>query len=211
MAQTREKLLQVALELFARNGFNAIGLDAIIDKAGVSKQTFYNHFESKDELVMATLHRRREMETKLFTRLFDDLAGSDPREQLYAHIDVIQAWFRQPEWRGCICIRAASEFPSPNEPAHQFAADWFEENRAHQQYLATLAGARDPLKLSIQIMTIVEGVINVRHITGSESGVAFARQMLHELLDRELPPRDQAAHPNHQQALAQSGSSGRRC
>jgi AcrR family transcriptional regulator len=162
--------------------------------AGVSKQTFYNHFESKDELLMATLERRREMETKLFVRLFDDLAGSDPREQLYANIDVIQAWFRQPEWQGCICIRAASEFPSPNEPAHQFAAAWFEETRRHQQYLATLAGARDPLQLSIQIMTIVEGVINVRHITGSEAGVAAAQMMLRELLDRELPSR-----PQHQQ------------
>jgi hypothetical protein len=125
----------------------------------------------------------------LFARLFEEMAGGDPRVQLYAHIDVIQAWFRQPEWKGCICIRAASEFPSPNEPAHQFAAAWFEENRQHQQYLATLAGARDPLSLSIQIMTIVEGVINVRHITGSESGVPVARQMLHDLLDRELPAR----------------------
>jgi AcrR family transcriptional regulator len=194
MGQTREKLLQVAVELFARNGFHAIGLDAIIDKAGVSRQTFYNHFESKDDLVLAALERRREVETKLFARLFDELAGSDPRDRLYAHIDVIQAWFRQPEWRGCICIRAASEFPTPTEPAHQFAAAWFEENRQQQQYLATLAGARDPHALSIQIMTIVEGVINVRHITGSESGVAIAREMLHELLDRELPIRSSHQH-----------------
>jgi len=187
MSRTREKLLEVALELFARNGFHAIGLDAIINAAGVSKQTFYNHFESKDDLLLATLELRRERETKLFARLFDDLAGKDPREQLYAHIDVIQAWFRQPEWRGCICIRAAAEFPSPTEPAHQFAAAWFEATRQQQQYLATLAGARDPMKLSLQIMTIVEGVINVRHIAGSESGVAAARELLHELLDRELP------------------------
>lgn len=188
MSQTHEKLLQVALELFARNGFHATGLDAIIEAADVSKQTFYNHFESRDDLILAALQRRRETETKLFAQLFHDLAGSDPRAQLYANIDVIQAWFRQPEWHGCICIRAASEFPAPTEPAHQFAADWFEENRQHQQYLATLAGARDPLKLSIQIMTIVEGVINVRHITGSESGVPMAREMLHDLLNRELPP-----------------------
>jgi len=189
MSQTRERLLRVAMDLFARHGFHAIGLDAIIDGAGVSKQTFYNHFESKDALVIAVLERRRETEQKLFAHLFDDLAGGDPREQLYANIDVIQAWFRQPEWRGCICIRAASEFPSPTEPAHQIAAAWFEENRQQQQYLATLAGARDPRKLSVQIMTIVEGVINVRHISGSESGVACAREMLHELLDRELPAR----------------------
>ena len=189
MSQTRERLLRVAMELFARNGFHAIGLDAVIDGAGVSKQTFYNHFESKDALVIAALERRRDTERTLFAHLFHDLAGSDPREQLYANIDVIQAWFRQPEWRGCICIRAASEFPLPTEPAHQLAAAWFEESRQQQQYLATLAGARDPRKLSIQIMTIVEGVINVRHITGSESGVALAREMLHELLDRELPAR----------------------
>src|SRR5689334_17690169 len=129
MSQAREKLLQAAIELFARNGFHAVGLDAVIDGAGLSKQTFYNHFESKDDLVLAVLERRRETETKLFAQLFEDLAGSDPREQLYANIDVIQAWFRQPQWSGCICIRAAAEFPSPNEPAHQFVAAWFEETR----------------------------------------------------------------------------------
>src|SRR5262249_27113704 len=121
MSQSREKLLQVALELFAHKGFHAIGLDAIIDRAGVSKQTFYNHFESKDDLARATLERRRERKRGLFARLFDALAGSDPRQRLYAHIDVIQAWFRHPEWRGCICIRGASESPPPAEPAHQFA------------------------------------------------------------------------------------------
>jgi len=189
MAQTREKLLQAALELFARNGFHAVGLDAIIDRAGVSKQTFYNHFESKDDLVLATLELRRDAEDKLFAELFKDLAGDDPREQLYANIDVIQAWFRQPQWQGCICIKAASEFPLPGDPVHKFVSAWFEQNRQHQQYLATLAGARDPFKLSLQIMTIVEGVINVRHISASESGVAAAREMLHELLDRQLPPR----------------------
>ena len=189
MSQTRERLLGAAFELFAKNGFHAVGLDAIIDAAGVSRQTFYNHFESKDDLMMATLERRREAEGKLFARFFDDLAGPDPRAQLYANIDVIAAWFRQPEWKGCICIRAASEFPIATDPAHKFAAAWFEENRKQQQYLATLAGARDPLALSFQIMTIVEGVINVRHITGSESGLDGARQMLHDLLDRELPVR----------------------
>ena len=187
MGQTREKLLQVALEMFGRNGFNAIGLDAIIEAAGVSKQTFYNHYESKDDLVLATLELRRDMERKLFARLFNELAGSDPRRCLYAAIDVIQAWFRQPDWKGCIFIRAASEFPSPNEPAHQIAAAWFEENRQQMQNMATLAGARDPAKLSMQVTTLLEGVINVRHITGSESGVPLAREMLHELLDRELP------------------------
>src|SRR5437764_14667573 len=144
MSQTREKLVEVAMELFARHGFHAVGLGAIIDGAAVSKQTFYNHFECKDDLVLATLQRRRERETKLFAELFDDLAGGDPRAQLYANIDVIAAWFRQPGWSGCICIRAAAEFPSPTEPAHQFVAAWFEEPRQHQQYLATLAVARDP-------------------------------------------------------------------
>lgn len=187
MSRTRDRLLQAAVDMFARNGFHAIGVDAIIAAAGVSKQTFYNHFESKDDLVLATLEFRREAESQLFARLFEELAGTDPRAQLYAHIDVIQAWFRRPEWQGCICVRAASEFPSPNHPAHKFVAAWFEETRRQQQYLATMAEARDPLKLSVQIMTIVEGVINVRHISGNESGVAGAREMLHELLDRELP------------------------
>jgi AcrR family transcriptional regulator len=55
MRDTRRKLIDTAFELFGRNGFHAIGLDAILDAVGVSKQTFYNHFECKEDLILAVL------------------------------------------------------------------------------------------------------------------------------------------------------------
>ncbi|MCA9281267.1 MAG: helix-turn-helix transcriptional regulator [Phycisphaerales bacterium] len=54
-SETRERLLDAAAMLFYEHGFHAIGLDAILEEVGVTKTTFYNHFASKDELIVAVL------------------------------------------------------------------------------------------------------------------------------------------------------------
>src|SRR4051794_41881306 len=54
----RERLLAAAVNLFYRNGFGAIGIDQVIAAAGVTKTTFYKHFESKDDLMVAAVQRR---------------------------------------------------------------------------------------------------------------------------------------------------------
>src|SRR2546423_4329837 len=54
----RERLVAAAIELFYRHGFGAVGVDRVIATAGVTKTTFYKHFESKDELMVAAVQRR---------------------------------------------------------------------------------------------------------------------------------------------------------
>src|SRR5687768_13502990 len=48
----RDRLIAAGLELFCRQGFQAVGLDNVIERAGVTKTTFYKHFEAKDDLVL---------------------------------------------------------------------------------------------------------------------------------------------------------------
>ncbi|HXE52309.1 MAG TPA: TetR/AcrR family transcriptional regulator [Tepidisphaeraceae bacterium] len=60
----RERLVAAAIELFYRHGFAAVGIDRVISAAGVTKTTFYKHFEGKDELMVAAVHRRDEWETQ---------------------------------------------------------------------------------------------------------------------------------------------------
>ncbi|HEV7302156.1 MAG TPA: TetR/AcrR family transcriptional regulator [Tepidisphaeraceae bacterium] len=191
---TKQTLIEAAYELFGRHGFHMIGLDRIIADAGVSKQTFYNHFASKDELILAVLAARHEAESKKFAQLFKQVAGPDPKAQLYALFDVLEVWFNEPEFRGCIFLTAAAEFPSHHDPVHIAANDHEQSVMENLQYLATLAGASHPRVLAEQLLLLLNGAIVYRHISGGKEAARIAKQTATPLLDRyfepsECPPR----------------------
>src|SRR3954449_9005346 len=106
----RERLVAAAIELFYRHGFGAVGVDQVISTAGVTKTTFYKHFDSKDDLMVAAVQRRDEWESAARRRAVKKIAGNDPRRQLLAIFDVLDEWFNHPEFKGCIFITAAVEF-----------------------------------------------------------------------------------------------------
>src|SRR5438067_12312674 len=86
----RERLVAAAIELFYRHGFGAVGIDQVIATAGVTKTTFYKHFESKDDLMVAAVQRRHEWESQAWDRAVRKLAGDDdPAGQLLAMLDVM--------------------------------------------------------------------------------------------------------------------------
>lgn len=185
---TRHILIDAAYELFGRQGFHTVGLDRILADAGVSKQTFYNHFESKDDLILAVLDTRHEAETRTIGELFTKLGGEDPRDRLYATFDVLEAWYNLPAFRGCIFLTAAAEFPVPHDPAHRAAAAHIRSFVDQLHELAALAGADDPRALAEQLAVLVEGIIAYRHVTGEARTVDIARQTGKLLLDHHLPP-----------------------
>src|SRR5215213_10800183 len=88
----RERLVAAAVELFYRRGFAAVGVDQIIEAAGVTKTTFYKHFEGKDDLMVAAVQRRDEWESQAWAKAVRALAGDDPAAQLLAAIDVMDVW-----------------------------------------------------------------------------------------------------------------------
>src|SRR6185295_10175921 len=88
----RDRLINTAIDLFYTHGFHVVGLDRILDETGVTKTTFYKHFDSKDDLVVAAIKRRDEWETAARNRAVKKLAGNDPRRQLLAIFDVLDQW-----------------------------------------------------------------------------------------------------------------------
>ena len=185
--QTRQHLIDAAYELFGREGFHTVGLDRILADAGVSKQTFYNHFQSKDDLILSVLDQRHHAETRTIGELFAKLGGDDPRDRLYALFDVFEAWFNLPTFRGCIFLTAAAEFPIPHDPAHRAAADHARAFVDHLRQLAADAGADEPAALAEQLAVLVEGIVAYRHVTGDHRTVDIARQTGKLLLDHHLP------------------------
>ena len=189
MSNTRQRLIECAFELFGRSGFHAVGLDQIIADVGVSKQTFYNHFESKDDLVLAVLKYRHEREGETFDRILTSVAGKDARDRLYGIFTAMHKWFLMPEWKGCIFMRAASEFPSPRDPAHQLAREHTESMRENLRYMATLAGASEPAKLAMDLAVLIEGVVGYHHLTQDEQIFETANRISNQLLDEQLGVR----------------------
>ena len=129
----REQIVTHALKLFYRDGFNATGVERICTDAGVSKKTLYNHFKSKDELVLATLRARDGLFRNRIMRDTEKL-GTTPRERLLAIFDVHDSWFNEKDFSGCMFINAAAEFSSEDDPNHIVCA---EHKRLVRDYLLT--------------------------------------------------------------------------
>jgi len=119
----RDRLLDTAIDLFYANGFHAVGLDAILDETGVTKTTFYKYYESKDDLILEALRKRDAWELEAWQRAVEKIAGDDPRMKLLALFDVMDLWFNDPSFGGCLFLNAAAEYPDPRDPIHQAAAE----------------------------------------------------------------------------------------
>jgi AcrR family transcriptional regulator len=178
----KDRLIHKAIDLFYRHGFHAVGLDRVIAEAGVTKTTFYKHFESKDDLVLAAIETRDEWEMQAWDRAVRQLAGDDPRKQLLAIFDVLDIWFNDPDFGGCMFINAAAEFADPREPAHRLAAAHKRKARDAWCQLAKDAGAGDAEAFADRYTALVEGTLIMRHVHGRNDAARFMKPMAESLL-----------------------------
>lgn len=183
----RDHLVDTALELFAREGYHATGIDRILGEAGVAKMTLYNNFRSKDELILAALRLRDERFRNWFMRSVESRAKA-PRERLLAVFDTLAAWFAEPGFRGCMFINAAGEFADPEDPIRAACA---EHKRLTFNYLrdqARAAGAPDPQALAEALNLLAEGAIVMAHVAGDREAAPKAKRAAGVLIDAALGP-----------------------
>jgi AcrR family transcriptional regulator len=155
----RERLVAAAYELFARNGVQAVGIDAIIERSGVARQTLYRHFGSKQELVLAFLERREEVWTYGWLATEVKRRERDPRRRLLAIFDVFDEWFRRPDFEGCSFINVMLEHPAADHPLHVAAAGYLARIRAFLEQLAGDAGVADPASFAREWHILMKGSI----------------------------------------------------
>ena len=184
----RDKLLVTAIDLFYRHGFNAVGLDRIIDETGVTKTSFYKYFESKDDLMVAALKQRDQWEREAWVRAVRKIAGDDPRAQLLAIFGVLDIWFNDPSFGGCLFINAAAEFPDKNDPVHQAAAEHKKHSRDQFRDLAKAAGAKDPEPFADLFALLIEGTLIMRHVHHRNDAAKLARAVAEQLVEEYISP-----------------------
>jgi AcrR family transcriptional regulator len=181
VSDARERLLVAAYELFSRCGVQAVGVDAIIERSGVARQTMYRHFGSKQELVLAFLERREELWTRAWLQAEVERREADPRERLLAIFDVFDEWFRAPGFEGCSFINVMLEHPDEGHPLHQAAAAYLARIRSFLEQLAHPAGIKDAESFARQWHILMKGSIVAAGEGDREAAVrakALARLLL---------------------------------
>ncbi|PHM44757.1 TetR family transcriptional regulator [Xenorhabdus mauleonii] len=156
ISTARERILQVSHDLFYQEGIRATGIDRIIKEANVTKVTFYRHFPSKNDLIMAFLEYRHQRWINWFSTtlaaeisVYGTLVKALPA--------VLGKWFINPEFRGCAFINSTVEF-SQALPEIQRVV------QSHKQEMTEILAGYLPATseksvLAKQITLLIEGAI----------------------------------------------------
>jgi AcrR family transcriptional regulator len=196
----RERLLAAADELFYEGGIHTVGIDRVIERAGVAKASLYDCFGSKEELIRAYLQARQEArKARISARL---ASHAEPRERLLSVFDSMSDLSAQPNFRGCPFARAMAEARPGGgvESACDEARGWMRELFIG---LAKEAGASDPQGLAQQLMLLYDGAALSAQMDGPGAAVA-ARAAAALMLDNS------AQHARKHSAAGKRATTSRR-
>jgi AcrR family transcriptional regulator len=176
----RERLLSAASELFYEDGVNSVGIDRVIERAGVAKASLYSSFGSKDELVRSYLRARQEQREQ---RITEKLAGcGTPRERLLGVFDLLGERFADPSFRGCAFLRASAESRS-SDSVRQVCDDSRAWLRALFTDLGREAGVADADQLAGQLMLLYDGALVGAQMDRDATAASTARIVAEAMLD----------------------------
>ena len=173
-ASARDRLLAAASQLFHENGVQATGVDSIVSEAGVAKATFYRHFPSKDDLVVAWL---RDPRTRWLDRIRADVDGSsvDAARRIPLFFEMVADWLETESYRGSPYMNTMVEIRDPTHPARRIIREYFQETEDYLEALIAAAGYRDSRTLAAEIETLVTGSVSIAMARTSAAPVFAAR------------------------------------
>ncbi len=179
-----DAVVDTALVLFAAHGYHAVGVDRIKEESGVAKMTLYKYFPTKDFLIEKVLQRRD-------ANFRADLCAAvglqeAPMAQLKAVFDWHSRWFGQPDFNGCMFIKATEEFPDN-------ASDARKVSQEHKNWLRKLLAeilnrlpVTDPPRMADLILVVLDGLIVNANLFRDPSQVQSAWTYVESLLATQL-------------------------
>jgi AcrR family transcriptional regulator len=182
----RMRLLAAADQLFYAEGVQSVGIDRVIELAGVARATLYNTFGSKEALVRAYLDARHAGTVSRLTAAVEH--QTDPRARLLAVFESQGELFAEPGFNGCAFVTASAEAASGSqvEAATDDYRAWI---RQFFIDLSTAAGVGEPEALATQLQLIYDGAGLSARMDRSPAVAAAARAAAAALLDAALATR----------------------
>lgn len=157
---TRDRILDAANRLFYAEGIRATSVDAIADKARVTKKTLYYHFRSKDDLVAAYLASRDQPNLALFAKWFDETEGGIAEKVRAIFLNLAKS-ARHPKWKGCGFLRTAAELANmPGHPAVKVGAAHKRKFETWLTGMIAAAGLPDADMLGRQVVLLMDGAFS---------------------------------------------------
>lgn len=120
-----DRIMDVATDLFFKQGYRATGINQIIEESGVAKATFYSHFKSKDELCRHYLEHLKSGELQNMSSAVN--SASTARERYLAPMQTLGPWLDETRFRGCPFVNIASEVPDPASPLRRVGMEAYKE------------------------------------------------------------------------------------
>ena len=186
---TRARIIEAASKLFYGEGIRAVSVDAVAEKAGVTKRTLYYHFESKDELVAAYLEARDQPNLKLMAGWFDKAEGGLP-QKIEAIFQNLARSARHPRWKGCGFLRTAAELANP--PGHPAIKIGARHKTGFERWLAGACadhGVAAPEELARQVVLLMDGAFSVMLVHRDPAYVEAAGRAAAALAAASCPSR----------------------
>lgn len=184
-----ERILEVARELFCRDGIHATGIDRILAEASASKMTLYSRFGSKEALLREVLAREGAAQRQLIFGALE-AAGPDPAHSLGAVIAALRTWFDSDRFYGCAFMNAAAEHTKGGggEPwLRDLARAHHAEILARLRVLADSAGFPEPDMLARQVLLVMDGAIAALMVSGDREILTVSERNLQAVLARQQP------------------------
>jgi AcrR family transcriptional regulator len=183
----RDRLLAAADELFYAEGVHVVGVDRIVERAGVTKASLYNVFGSKDELVRAYLEKHFLNRQNRIARIL--ASHNTPRERILAVFAEVEGLLAGSAFRGCRFISAAAE-SGPGDAGEVVAEKYRAWLWSVFTDLAEAAGARDPKQIGRQLFLLYDGAAVAARMDQDRGAAAKAvRSAVVALLDAAIPAK----------------------
>ncbi|RJT36329.1 TetR/AcrR family transcriptional regulator [Mesorhizobium waimense] len=161
LSPTRKRIVDAATKLFYAEGIGRVSVDAVAEKAGLTKRTLYYHFKSKDELIAAYLDGRDQPNIKQMAGWFEAAEGGVERkvEAIFTNLARVA---KNPKWKGCGFLRTAAELASM--PGHPAVKAGSRHKKNFETWLAgelSGHGVGEPQTLAREIVLLMDGAFSI--------------------------------------------------
>jgi AcrR family transcriptional regulator len=179
---TSTRISKSASRLFYRKGIRAVSMDEVAHAAGVTKMTVYQHFSSKECLLLDTLRNRQEERQQSLTKHFAGTTHLPPDERLASIFDWLYEYWSHDEWRGCPFVNAAAELAPERDAVREVALQSKMILRNSLRQFAVAAKVQEPEKAADALMLLIEGATTMAMLEKNPRVAIKAKEVARAIL-----------------------------
>ena len=179
--ETRARLVEAAADLFYEQGIQRTSVEQVIERAGLSRPTLYQHFRSKEELLRAVLERWAARRQELLGEILED-SSRPPEDRLLGVFRFFERWFEEGGFRGCGLVNASVEIPGPEDAGREIIARHKAWMTGALAAVAREGGMARPRALARSLVLLIEGATVTAHVQQDRGAGRIARTVAENLI-----------------------------